>query len=162
MKILITDNGYLTESKDIPEIGRRYTLTGAEDGTIRQNAAFHALVKEYWKSGLHPKYGGDDYSSFRDQIKRTIGAGFESFVYAEIRGGKARIFQVKQYDQIPLSIRQDTDLKEIIQGKLKSWSDYTVKNRRETIDNLIDDMTAAGVNSAKFQEIIEGMKNDKS
>ena len=162
MKILILPGSYYqVESADAPIEGRRYILEDATTGTSAQNKAFHALVMEYHKSGLHPKYGGEPYSVFRDQIKRTLGAGFEAFVYADYVNGKARIYQVKQYEDIPEKIRQDPDLRDIIQGKLKSWSDYGKKERQRTIDNLIDDMHAAGVNSAKFAEIEEGMKDDK-
>jgi len=161
MKVLIlSDGGYMSESADKPEIGKRYILEDAITGTGAQNKTFHALVQEYWKTGLHPKYGGDDFSSFRDQIKRTLGAGLESFVYADILGGKARIKQVKLYDEIPEFIRHDKDLKELVQGKLKSWSDYTKKQRQNTIDNLIDDMVSNGVNTKKFQEIMEGLKSE--
>ena len=163
MKILIlSDGSYMSESKDKPGIGKRYNLEDAVSGTTAQNKAFHALVQEYWKSGLHPKYGGDDFSSFRDQIKRTLGAGFESFVYADILGGKARIKQVKIYDEIPEFIRHDKDLKEIVQGKLKSWSDYSKKQRQNTIDNVINDMISNGVNTKKFQEILEGLEHDSN
>ena len=161
MKVLIlSDGGYMSESADKPEIGKRYILEDAITGTGAQNKTFHALVQEYWKTGLHPKYGGDDFSSFRDQIKRTLGAGLESFVYADILGGKARIKQVKLYDEIPEFIRHDKDLKELVQGKLKSWSDYTNKQRQNTIDNVIDDMISNGVNTKKFQEIMEGLKSE--
>ena len=161
MKILITDVGkFSVESVDAPETGRYYFLEDAAHGTQAQNKLAHALIGEYWKSGLHPKYGGDPFDSFRDQLKRTLGEGFESFVYAEIRGGKARIFQVENYEDIPKYIREDPELKEIIRGRLKSWSNYTNKQRRKFIDALIDEMTAAGVNSAKFQEILEGIHED--
>jgi uncharacterized protein YbjQ (UPF0145 family) len=159
MTILILPGSYFqVESADAPVEGRRYILEDATTGTSAQNKTFHALVKEYWKSGLHPKYGGELYSAFRDQIKRTLGAGFESFVYADYINGKARIKQVKTYDEIPEHIRQDADLKELVQGKLKSWSDYGKKQRQQTIDNLIDDATAAGVNSKKWNEILKGME----
>ncbi len=160
MKVLILEGlKYLTESADIPEVGKRYYLEDATTGTQAQNKTFHALVLEYWKSGKHPKYGGEPYAIFRDQIKRTLGAGFESFVYADLIKNRPKIFKVDSYEDIPLVIRESPDLKEIIQGKLKSWANYTVKQRRETIDNIIDDATAAGVNSAKWLEILEGIKN---
>jgi len=159
MKILITEKGYMIESTDAPVIGKHYYLEDAETGTNAQNKLFHALITEYWKSGLHPKYGGDDYSSFRDQIKRTLGEGFEKYVYAilDVTDGKAKIERVKTFEEIPEYIRLDPDMKEMIQGKLKSWSDYTAKQRKNCIDNLITDMDANGVNSKKYQEIMDGL-----
>jgi phytoene/squalene synthetase len=45
-------------------------------------------------------------------------------------------------------------------GTLKSWAKYTKKERRETIDRLINTMIQCGVNSKKFDEILEGMRSD--
>lgn len=168
MKIMIVEDGkYIDQSKDTPIIGRSYWLESAEDGTHEQNRAFHALVQEYWRSGLHPKYGGDDFSSFRDKIKRDLGEGFEAFVYADIvkvrPGSEAYrpvIKQVKKYEDIPEEIRNDPHKVEMIQGKLKSWSKYTKRQRMKAIDNVILDMTAAGVNSDKFYEIMDGLNRD--
>ena len=171
MKIMILeDERYQAISADTPTIGRRYYLEDATEGTQEQNKAFHALVKEYWKSGVHPKYGGDDYSSFRDKIKRDLGEGFEAFVYAHLEAvgvGKlghyrAVIKQVKKYEEIPQEIREDPSRAEMIQGKLKSWSNYTVKQRMRLIDTLIDDVKANGVDTKKFDEILEGMQDEQS
>lgn len=163
MKILITGPGtYTEESADKPEQGRRYFLEPAEDGTGEQNRAFHALLQEYWKSGLHPKYGGDPFSVFKDKIKRDLGQGFEAYVYADIIDGKPRIFQVKKEAEIPAHINNDPDRRQMIQGKLKSWTKYTMRQRMKLIDNIIDDAKAAGLNSKKFNEIVEGMQRDKN
>lgn len=160
MKILITgEETFLPQSTDHPQEGRYYVLEDAESGSHAQNKAFHALVQEYWKSGLHPKYGGDPFSTFRDKIKRDLGAGFEAFVYADIENGRPRIHQVKRLDEIPEHITSDPEMAQMVQGKLKSWGNYTKKERTRTIDNLLDDMTSAGVCSKKFDEIREGMSN---
>jgi hypothetical protein len=49
------------------------------------------------------------------------------------------------------------DGKKMIAGKLKSWADYTKKERRETIDRLVSAMIQSGVNSKRFDEIVAGM-----
>ena len=163
MKILITEPGRFSEmSKDVPEVGRYYFLEDADNWRHTLNRAFHALLMVYWRSGVHPKYGGCGYEEFRDQIKRTLGAGFASYVYADIIDGKPKIYHVDSYDKIPEHIRLDPDLKEMVRGKLKSWADYTKKEQQRTVDNLIDDMAANGVNSDKFNEILEGMSERKN
>jgi len=162
MKILITAEGqYTVESKDAPKTGFYYTLEDATKGTNAQNKTFHALVTVYWKSGVHPKYGGCGYHQFRDIIKRDLGVGFEAFVYASIVDGKPRINQVSSIDEIPEEIRLDPEMRTMIQGKLKSWGRYTKKERIRTIDNLIDDMAANGVNSDDFMEILKGLEFGK-
>jgi len=46
----------------------------------------------------------------------------------------------------------------MLYGLLKSWADYTKKERTETIDRLIAEMIQAGINSGKFHEILDGME----
>jgi hypothetical protein len=41
---------------------------------------------------------------------------------------------------------------------LKSWSDYTKKERQLTIDNIINEMFLVGVKSPRFDEILQGME----
>lgn len=150
MVILITDDGYIVESGDAPAVGRRYYLEDATTGTLAQGRAFHALIQEYWRSGAH-SYNVKTFDEFRDWIKRDLGAGFDSYVWADETG----IHKAKSLDEIPSDARAD---KSRILGKLKSWSDYTSKERRETIDRVIAEMHQAGVTSRKFNEILDGMK----
>lgn len=159
MKILITEPGrYNEESKDSPEVGRYYTLEDATTGTAAQGRTIEALIDCYWQAGVHPRYGGDPKDAFRDQMKRTLGAGFEAYVYADIVDGKARIYKVKSLDEIPDRIKTDPDMRTMIQGKLKSRALYTKKELRNFIDNLITDMTLNGVCTPKFDEIINGLE----
>ena len=48
-------------------------------------------------------------------------------------------------------------MKQVIRGKLKSWSDYSKKERMKTMDILIKEMLQVGVSSKKFDEILEGI-----
>ncbi len=166
MKIQILPNEeYLTESKDCPTIGRSYFLEDAETGTGKQNRAFHGLIQEYWKSRQH-SYKVDSFNDFRNQIKRSLGQGFESYVYSELIAEvindevvyRSRICGAKKFMEIPDYIREDPHMKEMIRGKLKSWADYTKKQRINCIDNLITEMDEAGVNTKKYNEIREGME----
>ncbi|OQY09642.1 MAG: hypothetical protein B6I30_09500 [Desulfobacteraceae bacterium 4572_187] len=152
------DGGYLfTFDGKQPLEGREYLLEDTTTGTAAQNKAFHALVQEYWKSGQH-SYDVPTFAKFREHIKRDLGTGYDAFVYADIDNGKPKIKHAKDYTDIPEHIRKDFDLKEMIFGRLKSWSQYTNKQRRDTLDRLIAEMMQAGVNSAKFNEIIKGME----
>ncbi len=170
MKIQILPNDeYLIESKDCPTIGRSYFLEDAETGTGKQNRAFHGLIQEYWKSRQH-SYKVDNFGDFRNQIKRSLGQGFESYVYAELEVEvindevvyKSLIHGVKKFMEIPEYIRKDPDMKNMIRGKLKSWADYTKKQRISCIDNLITEMDEVGVNTKKYHEIREGLEEKKN
>lgn len=150
MTILITADGeYITESKDVPIVGRRYALEDATTGTGAQNRAFHALMGEYFRTGLH-SFPARSFAEFRDFVKRDLGAGFESFIYASPEG----VVKVKTREEIP----SEYNNAKYAMGRLKSWADYTIKERRETIDRLIAEMDQAGVNTPKYQEIRAGME----
>ena len=160
MKVLITsDSGYMSESEDTPEVGRSYFLEDATDGTLAQNRLFHALLTEYHISAAHPVHGGDDWITLRSWVKKHLGAGFESFVYVAMsEEGIPVIEDAKKYNDIPEEIRNLPWKKKVIRGRLVSWADYTLKQRKQTIDKLIRDMLANGVASKKFDEILREIK----
>ena len=149
MIILITENGYLVERGENPKVGRRYILEDAENGTLAQNKAFHALVQEYFKSGAF-SYPAKTFQELKDFIKRDLGAGFENFVYATPEGIK----RATTTDEIPEEYRTA----QYTMGRLKSWSKYTKRERRETMDALIAQMLLVGVQTKKFNEIMTGME----
>jgi len=165
IQILPNEEYMVISEKDRPTIGRSYFLEDAETGTGKQNRAFHGLIQEYWKSRQH-SYKVDNFNDFRNQIKRSLGEGFESYVYVDWEQKiidkevvyKARIHSVKNIKEIPEYIRKDPDIRLMIRGKLKSWADYTKKQRINCIDNLITEMDEVGVNTKKYQEIREGME----
>lgn len=160
MKILILENdNYLVESKDKPIIGRHYNLEDSLSGTAAQNKCFHALIGEYYKSGLH-NYDKVDLVEFKKLIKKNLGAGFESFVYVEFnyKYNEHIIKEATVFMDIPDYIRLNDNMKQMIRGRLKSWSDYSKKQRQKTMDNLIAEMDTVGVCSKKYFEIREGME----
>ena len=150
MTILITADGeFVTVAGGDPKLGRKYCLEDATTGTIEKNKAFHALVCEYWKSGEH-SYNVANFEQFRDVIKLNLGAGAECFVYATPDG----IQKAKTLEEIPAEYREP----KYCLIKLKSWTDYTKTERTSTIDKLIAEMHQAGVQTAKFYEILKGME----
>jgi len=158
VRITITPDGYIPASHDVPTVGLTYHLDEDIEGTGKQNRAFHALISVYWKSGLH-SYNAKTFDEFRNLIKMHLGAGFDRFVYADIVDGKAVIIEAATKDDIPSRIWRDPDRRRLVRGRLKSWGDYTKKERVRTIDLLISEMHQAGVNTPKFYEILEGMEN---
>lgn len=155
-KAVFTNDGTL-------QAGIHYWIEDATNGTGAQRRTRELLISEYWKAGVHPKYGGDPYSDFRDCLKRDLGEGFDKFVYADlIQDGKTLrpvIYEVKNKDEIPQRILDDPHLKEMVRGRLKSCGNYTKKQNMNFIDKLIADMVVNGVNSKRFQEIIGGLND---
>lgn len=157
---IVAPGEYISTSDQQPEVGRSYLLEDATNGTLAQNNTFHALLTAYWVSGQH-SYNAKNFEDFRNQIKRSLGAGFEAFVYVKIVDGQPVILNASSIEEIPLEIRRDPDYRKMIRGRLKSWADYTKKQRIATIDRLIAEMRQAGVNTKKFDEIMRGLEENK-
>ena len=156
---------------ELPEVGAYYYLESATHGTSAQNKTFHALTLEYFNSG-QSSYDADNYADFKNMIKRHLGAGFEGFIFVEMEqyeypgygnkretGERPIIKDAKKREDIPEHVLNDPAMKTMIRGKLKSWSSYTKKQRKETIDNVISEMLQAGVNTKKFEEIMKGLSD---
>lgn len=136
-----------------PVIGRTYLLEDAASGTLAQNKAFHALVQEYFNSGCYSD-NVNTWLELKKHIKHRLGAGFSEYIY----WNGERLERTKDISSIPVSVLNDRKSK--VQGILKSWADYTKKERRECMDNLIKEMHTAGVQTKKFYEILEGMESE--
>ena len=112
-------------------------------GTDSQNRAFHALLGEFWSSGLSSY---ESYEDLKDSIKLKV-AGPDEFIF--IKDGKVRRSKTLEgvegrYAEVP-----------------KSWADFTRDERKEAIDWVIKEANLAGINSKKWDEIIKGMMEDK-
>ena len=138
MKILITAPGEFTG--DGLQIGKYYNAEPVHEGTDAQNKAWHSLLQEYWVSGCH-SYAARNFSHFRALIKLFLGAGMEKFT------------NLVNTDGTPCPEgREDF--------RLKSWSNYSKKERKESIDRLIADMEQAGVCTNKFYAILNGLQKE--
>ena len=129
MKIqILPDETYQVLSKDAPILGEVYTLESARYGTQAQNKAFHALLEEYYKSGLW-SYEGSGYNKgatldeFKKLVKRKLGAGFERYIYVDVVDGLSKISECEKREDIPAHIMNDPQRANYIRGILKSWSD---------------------------------------
>ena len=134
--ILITAPGEFTG--DNLTVGKYYNATVTCEGTEKQNRVFHALLQEYWASGCH-SYNVTNFEDFREVIKLNLGAGVEEYTRFVTAFGTKRKEPVTDY-------------------RIKSWADYSKKERKETIDRLIAEMHQAGVKTKKFYEILETME----
>ena len=139
MRIVVT--GPNTFSGDDLQTGCEYDCIPAEDGTDKQNRTFHALLHCYWVSGQH-SYDVRNIQHFKELIKLTLGAGVE------------RYYSLIDDNGLPLK-------SPVVRWRVKSWSNYTKKERKEAIDRLIADMKMAGVNSIKFEEILRSIEDGK-
>jgi len=157
MRILCTGPGTYT-GEELQE-GRYYDAVEYDSPTEQQNRAFHALLQEFWSSNCH-SYNAKNFVQFKDFIKRDLGAGFERYRYVVETAEGLKWGQVKAAYDIPENVAMDAYGKPLAAGVLKSWGKYSKKERKETIDRLINTMIQCGVSSKKFNEILEGMRSE--
>ena len=137
MRILVTGPNSFTGDDLV--VGEEFDCVPAEDGSDRQNRAWHALLQEYWASGCH-SYKARNFLHFREIIKTYLGAGKEKYY--------------SLFDEAGNVLDEP-----VIRWRVKSWARYTKKERKQAIDNLISEMIQAGVTTKKFDEILQGMED---
>ena len=159
MRILITESGrYITESADSPEVGKSYYLEDSANKTKAQRSAWHALVSEWYSSGCWSFVDTTDFNYFRDAVKKKYGEGFDRLEYSD---NDHNLQRVKTREEIPDEILIDFTENHTgrIKGVLKSFTRYTKKQVKNSIDKIIKAMDANGVDSKKYHEIIKGMQS---
>lgn len=116
-------------------------------GSEEQNRTWHALIREFWRSGCSSY---DNFYDMRDRLKLRI-AGAKEYIWMDKHFVQ---HTAKQLDDIPPC--------DFVGGVPKSWTDFSKGERRQMIDDTITEMFEAGVNSKKFDEILEGMGYDRA
>ena len=130
-----------------------------EDGTLAQNAAFHALLQEFYTTGLYSYAGVGSFGDLKKAVKRYLGKGFQYFVWVVKCGEDYKTILLPSKDKAPAEVVYQNG-KPLVQGILYSWVDYSKTERKTMIDRLIVDMDTAGVRTAKYFEILEGMQKN--
>lgn len=101
-------------------------------GTEAQNRAMHALMSEYYKTGLHSAPEGYTLDAFKIYLKCLYGPVYDM----DLEGRPVKV--------------------------PKSWSHYSKQERGDFIDGLISEINQSGAfaESARIQEIIAGMSEN--
>ena len=158
MRILVTADNEFTG--DNLTIGSYYFCEQDDTGTLQQNSLFHALLGVFYKSGCY-SYPVNSYIEFRNYVKEHLGAGVKRYVFIEQTKNGMKKGQCKNKENIPANIAIDETGEKMLWKELLSWSDYSRKQRKETIDRLISEMLQVGINTPKFNEILQGLENSK-
>ena len=146
---------------DEPETGEIYEMVLFKDYTGRQRHLFEKLVKVYYLSGAS-SYEALNYKSFRNEIKKNLGEGFDRFEYTD---DKYKIISVTlnkgdnisdlMPDYVALDFQNGNH--ERLRGFVKSTKKYSKKDFTGMIDLMIKEMIMTGINSKQFQDILESI-----
>ena len=123
--------GFITITAELPK----------RHGTDAENRAFHSLVGCYWESGCASDASFED---IKERIKLQV-VGAEYYIFISDKQHIVRSIEMipkgHRYIEIP-----------------KSWTEFTRDERASAIKYIIIEMTEAGVNTKKFQEICAGLE----
>lgn len=159
MKILILEGDrFLFANSEQPEVGKTYILEDAGTHSAQQRKTWHALVQEWWKSGMN-NIDTLDFHLFRETCKKQYGEGFSHYEYI---GNDVNMVRVKDLSEIPQDILDDFKNvhRQRIKGVLKSFTKYTKKQVKDSIDKIIVAMDECGVDTVKYHEILGGMESE--
>ena len=161
------------ESGKAPELSVLYTLEDATAGTQAQNRAFHSLLNAFFDwmvktdqfifedNGRVFDFSTPSQEDFREFFKYKYGQGFTHIEYVD---NDYSMIRVKTLDEIPGDILEDfsNGNNGRVKGVLKSWTTYTMKQRKDCIDRLFDVIKAVNCNDRKVLEIMTGMQGDQA
>lgn len=124
----------------------------------KQNALFHSLLSCFWESKLS---SFDSYEDLRNHYKRVAhlcDVKFDNRLKDTTKNILWRAIKL-----LPLPKSELDEIVELIKGRTitwRSWADCSKEMAKVTLDQLINDMINAGVNSKKFNEIMREL-NEK-
>lgn len=130
-------------------------LTETQYKSREQNNLFHSLLKCFWESKLS---SFDSYEELRNHYKRI--AHLCEVQWENTLPEQVKKILWKAIQLLPIQKRYLDEICELLRGRVvtwHSWSECSKEMARLTLDQLINDMTFAGVNSKKFQDIMRGL-----
>lgn len=129
--------------------------------TNQQTRAFHSLLMCFWKSGCSSFNSYEDMRNHYKAVAHLLECGYHSDLKEETKQMAEKAVRL-----LPLDKYEFKKIMDMLRGKIliwHSWSECSKEMATVTLNQLINDMFSAGVDSssqeAKFKEIMEGMRS---
>ena len=130
-------------------------LTEKQYKSRQQNALFHSLLSCFWDSGCS---SFESYKSMRFHYKDI--AHLIEYVFTNDLKEETKQMLWRAVKLLPIDESERKKVVELLKGKTlieHSWAESTKGMAKIAIDQLLNDMHEAGVNSKKFEEILKGL-----
>lgn len=130
-------------------------LTEKQFKSRQQNNLFHSLLKCFWDSKCS---SFESYKNMRfhyKDIAHLIEYVFQNDLKESTKQILWRVIKI-----LPIEESERKKVIELLRGKIlieHSWAESTKGMAKIAIDQLLNDMHEAGVNSKKFEEILKGL-----
>lgn len=145
----------LTGVEIATEYGYIEVLDEKQYKSKQQNSLFHSLLMCFWESKLS---SFDSYEELRNHYKRIAHLCDVKWENTLENSTKKMLWKAVQL--LPIKEQQRAEIVELLKGRVitwRSWADCSKEMAGVVLDQLINDMTFAGVNSKKFQDIMRGL-----
>lgn len=151
-------------------VGRKYKLVDITNKTLEQNGTFHDLIDIFYDfmfkmdlfiledDGIVYNLKCDSPDTLKDIFKQRYGRGFYEIKYADIVDDQIVMIGVPHYNDLPIHVKADFENgnRHRIEGKLYSWSTYSISQSKQTISRLIMVMDKFGVDTKKYLDMRKG------
>lgn len=130
-------------------------LTEKQFKSRQQNNLFHSLLKCFWDSKCS---SFESYKNMRFHYKDI--AHLIEYVFQNDLKESTKQILWRAIKILPIEESERKKVIELLRGKIlieHSWAESTKGMAKVAIDQLLDDMHEAGVNSRKFEEILRGI-----
>ena len=142
----------LTGVEITTEYGYIEVLDEKQYKSKQQNSLFHSLLMCFWESKLS---SFDSYEDLRNHYKRI--AHLCDVKWENTLPDNVKKILWKAIRLLPIPKQYLDEICELLKGRVvtwRSWADCSKEMASITLEQLINDMTFAGVNSKKFQDIM--------
>jgi hypothetical protein len=142
----------LTGVEITTEYGYIEVLDEKQYKSRKQNSLFHSLLSCFWESKLS---SFDSYEDLRNHYKRL--AHLCEVKWENSLKDTTKSVLWRAIKLLPLPKSELDEIAELLKGRTitwRSWADCSKDMARIVLDQLINDMVFAGVNSKKFQDIM--------
>ena len=153
MIITITEDGYICDSSEKPIAGRKYYLEPADEYTPPMRRLLEALIQIAHDSGLF-SVDTMDIHTFRSWWMVTRYPPLQRFRYVSMN---MQIVYCDDQNDIPDDVMLDwyRGNKKRIERVRRSSTELNKNEMSILIDNTIDSMQGAGIDTPKFRDIIQ-------
>lgn len=125
----------------------------------QQNALFHSLLMCFWESKLS---SFESYEELRNHYKRV--AHLCDVKWENRLKDTTKQILWRAIKMLPLPQSELAEITELLKGRVvtwRSWAECSKEMASLTLDQLINDMIAAGVNSKKFESIMRDIDEQR-
>ncbi len=163
----------LVKGKTMPLVGKYYVIEAVVDkGTAKQNRTLHPLLDcmyswmlendtyQFESNKIEYDFRCNSMDALKKIFKIKYGKGADEWEYVNDSYGMVKTDDLKSLPDYVIDDFQNGNRERIKASHAVSWKLYNKSDRLKLIDNVINIMKSIGVDTQKFYDILEGIKDE--